>query len=180
MPKKAEGKWVLKVDIVKRTGNADSPQLALETQDKVGECNEECRTVQQACGKAISGREEDLVSFLKDSAGLSKLQNSICEKPCKQKSLPNLDKWTDQEFKEDKDEAINSLMESMKGMPGMENLKMYKPGDLAGLGKEDLEMVAEERQNETSNELNAFSALVYRSKKDAEKSARLTTKFWMN
>merc|ERR1719330_1179484 len=113
-----------KLDIVKEAGT-----LALEQKDKVGECNSECRTVQHACKKAVGGKDSELVSLLVDAAGLAKLHNRFCEKPCKQKSLPQLDKWTNEAFKEDMEE----IMESLKGMPGMENMKMYKPGDLEGL-----------------------------------------------
>merc|ERR1712072_947126 len=100
-------------------------QLKLEKQDKVGECKDECKTVQQACRKAVAGKDDKIVSLLKDSAGLAKFHNKICDKACSKKSLPKLGSWSNEEFKEDKDEAINSLMDSMKGVPGMENMKMY-------------------------------------------------------
>mmetsp|Transcript_104852 Transcript_104852/g.306220 ORF Transcript_104852/g.306220 Transcript_104852/m.306220 type:complete len:199 (-) Transcript_104852:56-652(-) len=126
-PKKTEGNWVAKLDI---TREADGAPLALQRQDKVGHCRSECKAIQQSCAKAISGKEEAIVSLLLDSAGLAKLQNTVCEKPCKKKSLPKLDGWVDEEFEEDKDEALNKLMESMKGMPGMGNMQMFKPGEL--------------------------------------------------
>merc|ERR1712232_430279 len=127
IPKKKEGKWVTKMDI---TREADDAPLTLRRHDKVGECKSECKAVQQACVKALKGKEEVVTSLLKEAAGLAKLQNTVCEKACKAKNLPKLETWTDEEFQEDKDEAINSLMESMKGVPGMENMKMFKPGDL--------------------------------------------------
>merc|ERR1719382_705985 len=130
--KKKEGDWVAKIDIIKSEG-----QLVLQKMDKLGECKEECKAIHQACSEAVRGKEEKIVSMLKASEGLSKLQNDVCHKPCNpKKPLPSLDEFKDEKFEEDKDAAINTLMESMKGMPGMENLKMYKPGDLPGMGGE--------------------------------------------
>jgi hypothetical protein len=37
-----------------------------------------------------------------------------------------------------KDADINELLKSMKGMPGMENIKVFSPDDLAGLSGEDM------------------------------------------
>lgn len=132
-PKKKEGQWLTKVDISKA-----GEKLALDRREEVGECRNECKAVQQSCAKAIAGKDDTIVSLLKESAGLSQLQNTVCEKPCKQKQLPSLDKWVDEEFKEDKDHALNTMMESMKGMPGMENMKMYNKDDIknmAGAGE---------------------------------------------
>eukprot|EP00928_Gymnodinium_smaydae_P004171 TRINITY_DN11447_c0_g9_i1.p1 TRINITY_DN11447_c0_g9~~TRINITY_DN11447_c0_g9_i1.p1 ORF type:complete len:199 (-),score=51.80 TRINITY_DN11447_c0_g9_i1:122-718(-) len=125
LPKKPQGKWITEIDIVK-----SGDTLKLERQDKPGECRIECRAIQSACSKALNGKDEDIVSMLKDLAGLAKLQNAVCEKSCKKKKMPNLDDWVNEEFKENKDAAINDLMESMKGMPGMENLNMIRPGEL--------------------------------------------------
>ncbi|CAK0864333.1 unnamed protein product, partial [Prorocentrum cordatum] len=127
LPKKNEGKWLLKLDISRDKPDA---QLSIVKQDKVGKCNEECRMLQVACYTAIDGKEESIVSMLRESAGLAKMQNKICDKPCSAKSIKQLEEWKDEKFEEDKDAEINSLLDSMKGMPGMENMKMYKPGDL--------------------------------------------------
>lgn len=137
LPKKDEGKWILKLDISRDKPDA---QLSIVKQDKVGQCREECKILQVACYKAIDGKEESIVSMLRESAGLAKMQNTICDKPCRTKSIKKLEAWTDEKFEEDKDAAINSLLDSMKGVPGMENMKMFKPGDLAdmkeGMGQE--------------------------------------------
>merc|ERR1712232_303702 len=97
-PKMKEGKWLAKLDITQGTESS----LVIQRQEKVGECREECRAVQQACSKAIVGKDDVIVSLLQGAEGLAKFHNKICDKPCKQKSLPKLDKWTDEEFKEDK------------------------------------------------------------------------------
>jgi len=130
LPKKDEGKWILKLDISRDRPDA---QLSIVKQDKVGQCNEECKILQVACYKAIDGKEEAVVSMLRESAGLAKMQNKICDKPCSTRSIKKLEGWTDEKFEEDKDAAINSLLDSMKGMPGMDNMKMYKPGDIADM-----------------------------------------------
>merc|ERR1712194_311469 len=132
LPKKDEGKWILKLDI-----SRDKPdsQLSIVKQDKAGKCNEECKLLQVACYKAIDGKEETVVSMLRGLAGLAKMQNTICDKPCS-KSIKKLESWTDEKFEEDKDADINSLLDSMKGMPGMENMKMYKPGDIAEMNEQ--------------------------------------------
>mmetsp|Transcript_77300 Transcript_77300/g.244242 ORF Transcript_77300/g.244242 Transcript_77300/m.244242 type:complete len:157 (+) Transcript_77300:3-473(+) len=126
-PKKKEGKWMAMLDV---TRDAQGSGLILQKQDKVGECRAECRAMQQSCAKALKGREEAIVALLSDSAGLAKLQNTACERPCKKRELPKLDMWVDEQFKEDNNAAVDSMMETMKGMPGMENLKMFKPGEL--------------------------------------------------
>merc|ERR1740120_256081 len=120
LPKKDEGKWILKLDISRDNPDA---QLSIVKQDKIGQCREECKLLQVACYKAIEGKEETVVSMLRKLAGLAKLQNTICDKPCGKKSIKKLEGWTDEKFEEDKDAAINSLLDSMKGMPGMENMK---------------------------------------------------------
>merc|ERR1712118_466238 len=100
----------------------------------VGVCKNECKAVQQACGKSLKGKEEAIVSLLKDASGLAQLQNEVCEKACKKKKNSELEGWTDEEFTEDKErdkeDAVNTLMETMKGIPGMENMHAYRPGEL--------------------------------------------------
>lgn len=126
-PNKNEGKWIAKIDIAR---HAEEMRLVLSMQDQVGHCRNECRTIQKSCAKAIKGKEESLVSLLLESVGLARLHNMICDRACKKQDLLKLDSWVDETFNVDKDTEINSLMDKMKGVPGMENLQMFKPGEL--------------------------------------------------
>merc|ERR1712113_1383046 len=92
-------------------------------------CRRECKAVKQACSKALSGKEDDMTSLLQQVAGLSKFYNQICEKACSKKPAKVVD-WRDEKWKEDSEAAIRSLTDSMKGMPGMENMQMFKPEDI--------------------------------------------------
>lgn len=130
VPKEKEGQWVAKIDIIRdttRVEQGDNSELAIDKQDKAGECTGECKAVARACKKALKGQEDAIVSMLRESEDPSKLQNSICAKSCEQKSLPKLDNWQDEEFKEDTVADMASLMDKLKGVPGMENINMYSP-----------------------------------------------------
>merc|ERR1712107_601509 len=99
--KDAGGKWVAKMNIISTSEAGDNaPQLAVQKEDKPGLCRKECRTVQQACRKALSGKDDTIVSLLRDSAGLSNFQDQVCERSCEQKSFPKLGNWNDEEFEE--------------------------------------------------------------------------------
>merc|ERR1712232_994768 len=90
----------------------------------------ECKSVQKACKRGAGAKKNsDVVKFLKESAGLATMQNDICHKSCNKKDLPTIDGWADEPFEEDKEAAIKSALDSLKGMPGMENLKMMSGGD---------------------------------------------------
>mmetsp|Transcript_14765 Transcript_14765/g.28594 ORF Transcript_14765/g.28594 Transcript_14765/m.28594 type:complete len:198 (-) Transcript_14765:96-689(-) len=125
--KKEEGKWIAKIDIVQQS---EPKRLVLEMQNQTGHCRKECKAIQKSCAKVIKNKEESLVSLLLESVGLARLHNKICDRVCTTKDLPKLDSWEDEAFKVDKDAEIKAIMDKMKGMPGMENLNMYKPGEL--------------------------------------------------
>merc|ERR1712137_577995 len=122
------GKWIKYLDIIRKVGEA--PELGLQLQTELGECRQECSTIQGVCKKVLKSKDEAIVKLLADRAGAGTLQREVCAKACETRDkFPDLAKWSNEEFKEDSDAKMNSLMESMKGMPGMENMKMYKPGD---------------------------------------------------
>mmetsp|Transcript_14092 Transcript_14092/g.26128 ORF Transcript_14092/g.26128 Transcript_14092/m.26128 type:complete len:171 (-) Transcript_14092:92-604(-) len=95
-PEKVEGKWVKMVDIVKVAGR--NSQLSLQKMSMLGACRNECRIVEQACKKVVGKKDDQIVSLLKDEAGLSKFHNSICGKPCKKRELPKLVGWVNEDF----------------------------------------------------------------------------------
>jgi hypothetical protein len=90
---KDEGKWTMKIDIIAKEGS----RLGLDRRDEEGTCKNECKAVQKACSAALKGREEKLVSQIRDRVGIGKLQKEFCQKPCN-KDLPDLKKWTDEAF----------------------------------------------------------------------------------
>merc|ERR1719360_136602 len=71
-PNKEEGKWIAKIDIARKLEPA---RLALEMQEQVGYCKNECKAIQRSCAKALKGKEESLVSLLLESVGLARLHN---------------------------------------------------------------------------------------------------------
>merc|ERR1712061_627521 len=120
-PSKKEGKWVTKLDIVR---NSDAEPLKVQRQEKTGTCRKECKAIQRACSGALRGKEDDFASMLAEAAGVGKMQAKICKQVCA-KAVPNLGEWADEKWEEDKDAAVSELMDSMKGMPGMENMRMF-------------------------------------------------------
>jgi len=149
-PKSPNGKWITKVDITRRVN-----QFALDVRETRGECRNECKAVKQACSKALNGKEDDMTSLLQKVEGLSKFYNQICDKACSKKPAEVVD-WKDEEWKEDSTEAIRSLTDSMKGMPGMENMQMY--------GRDDIEKLTENMKMQEEME---------KMKKDQEKEEDL-------
>jgi len=91
-PTKDEGKWITKLDIYQNTPGA---HLSLDRSDIEGMCNNECKAVQRACSTSLKGKEESLVSQIRDGAGVGKLQRDVCKKACA-KSVPELGEWEDE------------------------------------------------------------------------------------
>mmetsp|Transcript_1318 Transcript_1318/g.1160 ORF Transcript_1318/g.1160 Transcript_1318/m.1160 type:complete len:352 (-) Transcript_1318:58-1113(-) len=92
--KKEQGKWTTRMDIMRKPGGT---QLILDRRDQEGACNKECKAVQKACSGALKGREESLVSLIREGAGVGRLQREVCKKPCS-KTLPELQHWKDEPF----------------------------------------------------------------------------------
>merc|ERR1712066_747268 len=86
--KKKEGRWVARYDITRE--DKDSP-LSLERQEGVGECHNECLTMQRACGAALKGNEDTLASLLASGASAKELKKKMCKKLCAKKA-PKLGK----------------------------------------------------------------------------------------
>mmetsp|Transcript_135929 Transcript_135929/g.253989 ORF Transcript_135929/g.253989 Transcript_135929/m.253989 type:complete len:214 (-) Transcript_135929:78-719(-) len=127
------GNWINHFDITPDGAPKEGPLLRLQKQDNMGFCNAECEVVEQVCAKVFKAKDDEIVSLLEAKAGAGKMQKSLCEKACKTKKFPKLEGWTDEPFLEDKraksDAATQKIMDFMKGQPGGENLKVYKPGD---------------------------------------------------
>merc|ERR1711988_1374565 len=90
---KDEGKWTSKIDIIQKEGS----KLGLDRRDEEGVCKTECKAVQKACSSALKGKEDALVSQIKERIGIGKLQKDLCKKPCS-KDLPTLKNWKDEAF----------------------------------------------------------------------------------
>uniref|UniRef100_A0A7S4S6G9 Saposin B-type domain-containing protein n=1 Tax=Alexandrium monilatum TaxID=311494 RepID=A0A7S4S6G9_9DINO len=106
-PAKPEGQWVAMLDIER---NEEGSGLVLHKKDKVGECRAECQAVRHACERAVEGHKEDVVALLSDLAGLARLQNAACERPCKARELPTLSPtWVGEKFKVAESAAASSM-----------------------------------------------------------------------
>jgi len=91
---KDEGKWTAKIDVIPKEAGS---RLGLDRRDEEGVCKSECKAVRKACSSALKGREDTLVSEIKDGVGIGKLQKDFCKKQC-MKDLPDLKKWNDEAF----------------------------------------------------------------------------------
>lgn len=95
--------------------------------------------MQKACKAVIKDADADAIDKIFSSG--EELSDEDLQQLCRSKKfctakiedLPALKDWKNEDFKEDSDAAIADLMDSMKGMPGMENMKMYKPDDLKSM-----------------------------------------------
>ena len=132
-----EGIWLSELDVVKQ-GQA----LVLEHKGP-GYCRRECRTIAKACDSVMEKLDSDeLVELLfstskeKQSAGVA--AQRVCTKMagvCKKGKVPL---WPEgkarknEQFKpkDKKDDDLEDLLASMKGMPGGAGLTMMKPGDM--------------------------------------------------
>jgi hypothetical protein len=137
-----EGVWLAEIDISKQ-------DRALELTHKgPGHCRRECRTVAKACDSVMEKLEPDeladLIRGSKSSAGM--LAQRVCTKVagfCKKGKVPMWPEGKvrkDEQFKakDPKDDELEDLLASMKGMTGGGGLSMMRPGDMdLGDGKVD-------------------------------------------
>ena len=78
-PEKDLGEWITFYDIVQ--ADAGAP-LKLESQEYLGECRRECRTIQKSCRSVFDEHREDMAESLykRDAATLEKFTNRVCNK----------------------------------------------------------------------------------------------------
>jgi len=142
-----EGLWMSEIDIVKN-GQA----LVLQRKGP-GYCRRECRTVAKACDGVMEKLDVDdvaevLLSSAQESASAGSVAQRVCTKMagvCGKKGKVSL--WPEgkprknEQFKprDKKDDDLEDLLASMKGMPGGGGLTMMRPGemDLGGDEKVD-------------------------------------------
>jgi len=109
-------------------------------QGVLGHCKRECETVAKSCRDLIEDIDvDDLQVALWRDVKEGQLRNQLCTKwssACRKSNrdaeLENRKFDEDFEAKSEKDLEIEKLMESMKGMPGMEALSMFNSDDMQG------------------------------------------------
>ncbi|XP_054790612.1 uncharacterized protein LOC129296039 [Prosopis cineraria] len=133
--KKAEADWILQIDIVE---NED--KLELVEQDSEGQCNSECKTIEQACQEVIGYSDTDVAEYLyKSKPDVDLLLKYFCKdltKACSTKPPPvPKDRAPGEPFvpKSAKEAEMDRLLKSMEGMPGAPGMKMYSREDLMNM-----------------------------------------------
>ena len=133
----SEGVWMSEFDVSKK-GQA----LVLEHKGP-GYCRRECRTIAKACDGVMEKLDSDelaevLLSAANEHKSAGVVAQRVCTKMagvCKKGKVPV---WPEgkvrknEEFKpkDKKDDDIENLLASMKGMPGGGGLTMMRPGDM--------------------------------------------------
>lgn len=148
--KKKEGRWVTSLDI----SQAEDSLLKVERRTETGECHRECHLIQLACVKALANKEADLADMLRAADTVASIQKSICKKSCKNKALPKLPAWEDEEFK-----ARDAAMLAQEDLlpPGMQ---AYNAQDILGMSKSDqLSWFADQEHKKRQRESRAANEL---------------------
>mmetsp|Transcript_37688 Transcript_37688/g.68689 ORF Transcript_37688/g.68689 Transcript_37688/m.68689 type:complete len:234 (-) Transcript_37688:41-742(-) len=147
--KKKEGRWTSQYDVVsEKTGSGwfseKSETLALEKQEGMSQCRNECLHIQRACQNSLKRSEEKLVGLLLEKANLKDIRKKVCKKACSEdRKLPKLTGWTDEPFeaRDAKEVETEDLVERMRAETGM-GMKMYKREDLLTMSEGDMEVMA--------------------------------------
>ncbi|KAI9119030.1 hypothetical protein K1719_009705 [Acacia pycnantha] len=133
--KKAEGDWILQIDI-----EENEDRLELVEQDSEGQCNSECKTIEQACQEVIGYSDTDVAEYLyKSKPDIDSLLKYFCKdltEACSTKPPPvPKDRAPGEPFvpKSAKEAEMDRLLKSMEGMPGAPGMKMYSREDLMNM-----------------------------------------------
>eukprot|EP00271_Cylindrocystis_brebissonii_P013103 TRINITY_DN32694_c0_g1_i1.p1 TRINITY_DN32694_c0_g1~~TRINITY_DN32694_c0_g1_i1.p1 ORF type:complete len:334 (-),score=85.41 TRINITY_DN32694_c0_g1_i1:243-1244(-) len=131
-PKRDEGEWILRLDMVE-----SGTKLKLVEQAAVGECGTECKTIQKACVQVMGEHDTDIAEtlFAKEMtrAALSKLLCNDLSKACLRKVPPlPKDRAPGEEFVEADAEKVkmDKMVQGMNDIPGAPKMKMYSRDDL--------------------------------------------------
>ncbi|XP_021641045.2 uncharacterized protein LOC110635866 isoform X2 [Hevea brasiliensis] len=140
--KKEEADWIMKIDIVEQ-----GDKLELVEQDTDGQCNSECKTIEQACEQVVGYSDTDIAEYIFSSKpDIDSLVNYLCKdltNSCRKKPPPvPKDRTPGEPFvpKPAKDAEMEKILRSMEGMPGAPNMQMYSREDLMNMknfGNED-------------------------------------------
>jgi len=91
-PETDEGTWIQMEDLSQSKAGMS---IKLITQDMIGECRRECRTIEKACGNVFDEYREDLAELLyksqKTPMSLEKISSRVCtkwSKVCPAKTVP--------------------------------------------------------------------------------------------
>mmetsp|Transcript_873 Transcript_873/g.1919 ORF Transcript_873/g.1919 Transcript_873/m.1919 type:complete len:326 (-) Transcript_873:484-1461(-) len=131
-PEKDQGTWLTSLDMVE-----DGDAIKVVAQDTPGHCEEECKTVQRACEKALGDSDTDLAEMLyTNRKSAREVRDWLCVEESgvcagKPPKVPATRK-PGKEFKpkSEKDLEMDKLMRSMQGMPGMPGMQMFNRDDL--------------------------------------------------
>ncbi|KAF2304040.1 hypothetical protein GH714_026590 [Hevea brasiliensis] len=123
--KKEEADWIMKIDIVEQ-----GDKLELVEQDTEGQCNSECKTIEQACEQVVGYSDTDIAEYIFSSKpDVDSLVNYLCKdltNSCRKKPPPvPKDRTPGEPFvpKPAKDAEMEKILRSMeaKVMRGKES-----------------------------------------------------------
>mmetsp|Transcript_127231 Transcript_127231/g.360105 ORF Transcript_127231/g.360105 Transcript_127231/m.360105 type:complete len:227 (+) Transcript_127231:72-752(+) len=151
--KKKEGRWVAKYDISRED---DEAPLTL-TRQGLGECRNECLTMQRACAAALKGQEEAMVELLMAGKGQNEMKKKLCKKQCA-KAPPRLKEWTDEVFvpRDEKEVETEDMIEKMRAETGM-GMKMYKRDEMLSMSEGDMETMAAKEAYASERQASRFA-----------------------
>ncbi|KAF7819719.1 Pollen-specific protein SF21 [Senna tora] len=159
--KKVEADWILQIDIVE---NED--RLELVEQDSEGQCNSECKTIEQACQEVIGYSDTDVAEYIyKSKPDIDSLLSYFCKdltKACSTQPPPvPKDRAPGEPFvpKSSKEAEMEKLLKSMEGMPGAPSMKMYSREDLMNMKNIGKDVDDEDEDDDDDDEADFPSKL---------------------
>lgn len=154
--KKEEADWIMKLDIMEQ-----GDKLELIEQDTEGQCNSECKTIEQTCQQVMDYVDTDVAEYIYTTKPqIDLLVKHLCKdltNSCTKKPPPvPKNRMPGEPFvpKPSKEVEMEKIMRSMEGMPGAPGMKMYSREDLMGMnnfGNEDAEDEDDEDEQFPSN-----------------------------
>lgn len=154
--KKEEADWIMKLDIMEQ-----GDKLELIEQETEGQCNSECKTIEQTCQQVMDYVDTDIAEYIfTTKPQIDLLVKHLCKdltNSCSKKPPPvPKNRMPGEPFvpKPSKEAEMEKIMRSMEGMPGAPGMKMYSREELMGMnnfGNEDAEDEDDEDEQFPSN-----------------------------
>ncbi|KAJ6355655.1 hypothetical protein OIU77_006107 [Salix suchowensis] len=154
--KKEEADWIMKLDIMEQ-----GDKLELIEQETEGQCNSECKTIEQTCQQVMDYVDTDIAEYIfTTKPQIDLLVKHLCKdltNSCSKKPPPvPKNRIPGEPFvpKPSKEAEMEKIMRSMEGMPGAPGMKMYSREELMGMnnfGNEDAEDEDDEDEQFPSN-----------------------------
>ncbi|CAK7352682.1 unnamed protein product [Dovyalis caffra] len=151
--KKEEADWIMKLDIVEQ-----GDKLKLIEQDTEGQCNSECKTIEQTCQEVMDYVDTDVAEYIFTAKPqIDLLVKHLCKdltNSCTKKPPPvPKNRMPGEPFlpKPSKEVEMEKIMRSMEGMPGAPGMKMYSREELMGMnnfGNDDADDEDDEDEDE--------------------------------